>query len=130
MSIVSALVVMVILIPTERFLLSLFIDTKEFGAAQSLETAHHYYLIMLFNLVFLYLIYAYRCPLQGIGNSFWSMVSGITETVVRIVMAKVIFGFLGAETLFYIEPAAWMGALIAAMLPCYSHIRKLPHSDS
>lgn len=124
-SIVISLLVMSVMLIAGKFLLKLFIDLKESGAEESLLIANRFLVVMLLSLVILYLIYVYRSTLQAMGNSFWSMISGAGECVVRVLMAKVIIYLSGSEILFYIEPAAWLGALIIVFIPCIKHIKKM-----
>lgn len=125
LSVASSVIVALIMLPLGKILLSLFIDSNEAGAQGSLEIAHRFYIIMVLFVFSLNLIYSYRCTLQGIGNSFWSMLSGFCEAVVRVVMAKGMFYILGKEALFFMEPMAWIGAMLTVIFPCYYYIRKL-----
>ncbi len=102
-----------------KYLLQIFIDANEMGAAESLQIGFHYLIIASFGLVILYLIHVYRNAMQALGNSFWSMISGFTECVFRIVMAKGILLLLGTGTLYFVEPVAWIGALIFIIVPYY-----------
>lgn len=124
-TIAISLVVMTVVLVSRKYLLMLFIDSAEIGADKSLVIANRFLVIMLLSLIILYLIYVYRCTLQAIGNSFWSLVSGIGECAVRIIMAKLIIMVTGYEILYYIEPAAWLGALLLVIFPCLYHIKKL-----
>ena len=108
-----------------KYLLQMFINTGENEGPKALQIAWYYLIVMSVCLIILYLIHVYRNALQAMGNSFWSMISGFAECGVRIVMAKVIVFWLGNEILFYIEPAAWLGALLFIMLPYYSFQKKL-----
>ena len=51
--------------------------------------------------------------------------SGFAECGVRILMAKGVVSLLGSEVLFYIEPFAWLGALLFIMIPYYIYRKKL-----
>ncbi len=123
-SIIISLVVMSVMLIAGKFLLKLFIDSSEMGAGESLLIANRFLFVMLVSLVILYLIYVYRSALQAMGNSFWSMISGVGECVVRVLMAKAIILLSGSEILFYIEPAAWLGALLIVFFPCIKYIKK------
>lgn len=84
-----------------------------------MEIAWRYLWIMALWLAVLYIIYVYRSILQAVGISLWSMVSGFGELAVRVVMGKVVILWLGIDTLFYIEPMAWVAALLFVMIPYY-----------
>lgn len=120
----AALVVMTIVLVLGRYLLQLFIDPMEAGAADSLAIGSKYLLIMALNMVILYWIYVYRSIMQAMGDSIWSMISGFAEFAARVMMAKIVFLFLGQETLFYIEPVAWVMALVFVMVPCFPHMKR------
>ena len=121
---VAALAVMTLVLTLGRFLLQLFIDPAEVGAVESLAIGGKYLLIMALNMVILYWVYVYRSIMQAMGDSIWSMISGFAEFAARVLMAKVVFAFWGQETLFYIEPVAWLMALLFVMIPCFPHMKR------
>lgn len=125
LSLVSSLIIAVALITTGKYILRMFIDINEAGGIEALEIAWRYLFIMLILLPILYLIHIYRNALQGIGISVWSMISGIAEFVVRVGMSKFLVLLWGIDTLYYIEPAAWIGALLFVMFPYYFYHKKL-----
>ena len=47
------------------------------------------------------------------------LVSGIAEAVSRVVMAKLMFPFVGVEIMFYVEPVAWLMAWLFVLVPFY-----------
>ncbi len=116
--------VSVIMLISGKFLLTLFIDPKEKGADLSLEIAYKYLFIMLLSLIILYLIYLYRSLLQAIGNSFWSMMSGVNEFIVRFLFATSIYDIWGTECIYYVETAAWLGALLILIIPTHIYLKK------
>lgn len=120
-----ALVVIAVVLPSSGTLLQLFLDTGQPGAMDAMVIAKHYLRIMTVCLLILYPIHIYRNALLSLGNSTWPMLSGFSESSVRILMAKGIVVWAGMEALFYSEPAAWLGALIFSVLPYYYYERKL-----
>ncbi len=125
LSIISSIIIAVTLLPTGKYILKLFININETGGIEALEIAWRYMFIMLVLLPILYLIHIYRNALQSIGISVWSMISGIAEFIVRVGMGKFLIIWLGVDTLYYIEPAAWIGALIFVIFPYYFYHNKL-----
>jgi len=121
--VISSVAVSVILFFSGKFLLGLFLNVNEKSGAEALMVGWRYLSVMIMFMPVLYLIYVYRNILQAAQISIWSMISGFSECVVRILMGKAIFLWLGVDTLFYIEPAAWIAALLAVMLP-YFYYRK------
>ncbi|MBE6695721.1 MAG: MATE family efflux transporter [Ruminococcaceae bacterium] len=108
-----------------KYMLRLFIDTKETGANEALKIAYDYLLIMTFFLIVLYLIHVYRNVMQAMGISVWSMVSGFSEFVVRVCMAKLIIPIIGSNGIFYTEPLAWIAALLFIFIPFLYYKKKL-----
>ena len=102
----------------------LFIDTAEIGASDAISVAARYLTNMILSLPILYLVYVHRNNLQAIGNSSWSLISGILEAASRVVMAKLIFNVAGADILFFIEPVAWLMAWLFVLIPYYNYQRK------
>lgn len=125
LSILLALGVTVVMLLIGKYLLQAFINAGEAEGPVVLEIAQHYLLVMAAFLVVCYLIHVYRNALQAMGTSIWSMVSGFAECGVRILMAKRVVSLLGSEVLFYIEPFAWLGALLFIMIPYYIYRKKL-----
>ena len=123
LSVGAAVLVALFVLPLARPLLSLFLDTSKVGADEAMVIAHRYLLILLLTLPILYLIHVFRNALQSIGNASWSMLSGGAEFCVRVGMAKLAARSLGVDILFYIEPIAWVGALLF-VIPPYFYYRK------
>ena len=115
----AAAVIMAIVLPLRRVLPQFFIDKSEEGAAVAIEVAATYLFYMALFLPVLYLIYVYRGNFQSIGDSLWSMISGFAECGIRILMAKLFIIYFGRNTLFFIEPFAWIAALLFVMVPYY-----------
>lgn len=124
-SIILSVCVTVIMLTFGKYLLQMFIDASEAGASESLQIGFRYLAIMSVGLVLLYLIHVYKNAVQAMGNSFWTMISGFAECGFRIVMAKGIVLLLGTGTLYFVEPAAWLGALVFIMFPYFCFQKKL-----
>ncbi len=112
-------VIMAIVLPLRRILPQFFIDISEEGAAAAIDVAATYLLYMVLFLPVLYIIYVYRGNFQSIGDSKWSMISGFAECGIRMLMAKLFIKLFGKNTLFFIEPFAWIAALVFVMVPYY-----------
>lgn len=124
-SAVAAVGVTGVILLAGKYMLRMFIDAGENEGSAALQIAWHYLIIMAVCLIICYLIHVYRNAMQAMGNSIWSMISGFAECGVRVIMAKAVVSWLGTEILFYIEPAAWLGALLFVMLPYYHYQKKL-----
>ncbi|MBE6650639.1 MAG: MATE family efflux transporter [Ruminococcaceae bacterium] len=128
-AVVFSVIVMGVMLTLGKPLLKLFIDPTEAGAGESLDIAFKYLLIMLYSLIILYLLYVYRSTLQAIGTSFWSMLSGFAEFAARVFFAKVLYFSWGSESIYYVESAAWLAALITVIPPCYYHLKRLKKNN-
>ena len=117
--IIASLVVSAIILVFGKSMLQLFLDVNEKGGMEALEIGWHYLWIMALCMAILYIIYVYRSVLQAAEISVWSMVSGFGELFVRVIMGKVVIHWLGVDTLFFIEPVAWVAALLFVMVPYY-----------
>ena len=116
-AVIAALIVAAIICLLRYPLLQLFLDVSEAGAAQALEIAVRYLLIMLAFLMVLYLIHLFRNALQAMEISLWCLLSGIAECICRVFMAKVALHWIGSDALFISEPLAWISALLCVMFP-------------
>ena len=124
LSLGAAAILMAIVLPLSRVLPQLFMDISQAGATQALDVASKYLIYMAFGMPILYLVYVHRNNLQAIGVSSWSLISGIAEAGIRIFMAKTVFSVLGIETLYYIEPFAWLFAWLFVLVPYYYYQEK------
>ena len=123
--VVASIVVTAVTLVIGRYLLMLFLDVGEDGGAQALDVAVKYLYAMAACLVILYLIYVFRSVFQAMGNSVWSMISGFAEFFARVIMAKVVVNSFGEGTLFLVEPAAWLAALLFVMMPYFFCCKKI-----
>ncbi len=114
-----AVIVMVIMLLFGQNILQLFLNVSEEGGREALAIAWRYLFNMSLCLILLYVIYVYRNVLQAMGTSIWSMASGMLEFVARVAMGKFVILWLGVETLFYVEPVAWVGAFLPVLIPYY-----------
>lgn len=117
--IVSSVVIAAIVLVFGKSMLQLFLDISQKDGLEALGVGWHYLWIMALWMPVLYIIYVYRSILQAAEISFWSMISGVAEFGVRVIMGKVIICLAGIDTLFYVEPVAWLAALLFVMVPYY-----------
>ena len=107
-----------------RYLLMMFLDVNAEGGREAFEVALKYLNAMALSLSILYLIYVFRQVLQAMGNSTWSLISGFGEFGARVFMAKVVVKWIGENTLYAVEPVAWVAALLFVMVPYLVYFRK------
>lgn len=120
----AAVLLIGLTLPLNRLLPQLFLDLSEQGAEQALDVASRYLVHMILCLPVLYLVYVHRSALQGTGDSKWSLVSGIFEALTRVALAKVVFGLLGTEVLFWTEPFSWLAAWLFVLVPYWFYQKK------
>lgn len=124
LSLVLSVVVGIFLIVVGRQLLTLFIASESY-ADQVLDVAYKYLFIMSLFLPALYLLYTYRCTLQGLGNTVAPMISGFIEFFMRVISALVFPLVIGSTGIFYAEVTAWVGAMIYLMVSCLSNVKRI-----
>ena len=117
-AIVTSLVIMAIMLIFGRNILSLFLSGTPQEIAQTMEVAYGYLAVMSVCLPVLYLLYVFRSAIQGMGNTFLPMVSGIMELAARLVAALTLPLVIGETGVFYAEVLAWMGAVVI-LIPSY-----------
>ncbi|MCR1841752.1 MATE family efflux transporter [Murimonas intestini] len=110
MALLTSVVVSAIMLLFGRQILSLFISADAGQADEVLYIAFHYLTIMSIFLAVLYALHAYRCALQGLGDTVTPMVSGIAEFVMRVLAALLLPRVMGQEGIYYAEILAWIGA--------------------
>lgn len=111
-SIATAIVIGLIMIIFGRNILMLFISGNKDVVIKVLEVAYHYLFIMSVCLPILYVLHTYRNALQGLGNTFIPMCSGIVELVMRVMVALLLPLLIGREGIYYAEIVAWSGAAL------------------
>ena len=100
-----------------RSILSLFVDPAANGG-QSIEYACQFLYLMSACLPILYILYVFRSTLQGVGDTFMPMVSGLAEFVMRTGAALLLPRYIGYSGLFWAEILAWIGADLI-LIPAY-----------
>lgn len=110
-------------------ILSLFITGAPEETAQSLNYAYEFLACMSIGLPILYILYAYRCALQGLGDTIMPMLSGFAEFVMRTGAALLLPGLIGYWGIFLAEVLAWLGADMILVTSYYQKMRHFPHQD-
>ena len=109
-----------------RQILSLFISGDPFETVQVLKIAYDYLRVMASFLWVLYLLYVFRSTLQGLGDTFVPMVSGMVELACRVVLIFVLPKFFGLESIYFVEIFAWSGAAVLLIVFCLKSLKQLP----
>ncbi len=103
---------------------SFLAGTPEEVAAAS-KVACEYLWVMGVCLPVLYILYTYRAALQGMGNTFMPMLSGIAEFVMRTGSALLLPAVIGYSGVFWAESLAWVGADLILVPAYYVMMKKL-----
>lgn len=127
-SVITSVVIGALMLVFGREITMLFISSEDAAvAAAAGETAYRYLSVMAWCLPVLYLLYAYRSALQGMGNTRVPLLSGVVEFIMRVAAAAVI-GHMGYQNgIFYAEVLAWTGAavlLAAAYYRAEAHLEE------
>lgn len=121
-SLVTSALIGALMLIFGRTITMLFISEDDVAlAAAAGETAYRYLSVMAICLPVLYLLYAYRSALQGMGDTRIPLLSGVVEFVMRVGAAMIIGRTVWQEGIFYAEVLAWTGA--ATLLAVAYYIR-------
>ena len=111
-SLATSLLITAVMLLLGKSFISLFLS----GTPEEIETAGavawRYLLFMSLALSALYLLYVYRCALQGMGNTLIPLLSGILEFFLRTGMVLGLTRWIGSDGIFFAEISAWIGAAV------------------
>lgn len=108
-----------------RSLLGLFISGTPEEVRATLDVAFHYLAIMSWSLPVLYVLHVLRSNLQGLGDTFLPMMSGMAEFAMRVMAALALPLLVGPDGIFFAEIAAWIGADVVLILSTVRHMRRI-----
>lgn len=126
LSLVTSVVIAAIMIFFGKSITGLFISAENpVLAAEAKHVAYCFLCVMAAFLPVLYLLYVYLSALQGMGYTGITLISGIIEFLIRMVIACII-GWCGYEMgIFSAEVFAWMGAFLFLIVQYRKKIRAL-----
>lgn len=125
-AVATSLVIAAVMLLFGKGILAAFIsreDPEEF--AQTLLVAYRYLAIMSLFLPILYILHVTRSGIQGMGNTFLPMISGIAEFLMRTLSALILPRIVGENGIFYAEIMAWFGADIVLAASYFYVFRKI-----
>ena len=123
---VTSIAIALIMLIFGRFILSWFISGTPEEVEQTMQVAYFYLSIMSVCLPILYLLHVVRSTIQGMGNTFLPMLSGIMEFTMRTLTALLLPLAIGEIGIFFAEIAAWAGADVVLVVSYFSVAHKLP----
>lgn len=126
LSVALGLIVAAVMVGFGKGLLGLFItDADPVKVQETMQVAYRFLCVMSAGLPMLYLLFTYRTTLQGIGDTFIPMISGVVELVMRIGCALLLPLLMGEWGVYTAEIMAWGGAAVLLMWGYYRRIRIL-----
>ena len=123
-----ALVITLLMFLFGRQLLALFVEDDPAVVEQVLVYAFRFLRVMASGLPCLYLLFVYRSTLQGLGDTFIPMISGVVELLMRILCALLLPALIGEWGVYFAEIAAWIGAAVLLMIGYYHRLHLLERS--
>ena len=125
-SLATSAVIAVCMLVFGRSITMLFISADSVALELAAgEVAYRYLCVMSYCLPVLYLLYAYRSALQGMGNMMIPMLSGGVELVMRVGAAWIAGSIAWQEGIFLAEVFAWSGAALLLAVAYYVSVAKL-----
>lgn len=126
LSVVTSALIASLMLIFGRAITGLFISTEDPAALQAAkDIAYQFLSVMSIFLPVLYLLYVYRSALQGMGDTFFAMISGIVEFVCRVGIAMYVKHTHFEKGLYFAEVGAWAGAMIFLCAVYYIRRKKL-----
>ena len=108
-----------------RTVTGMFLTGSGREVAAAGDTAYLFLQIMAIPLPVLYILYIVRSALQGLGDTFMPMMSGIAECAARILISIFSVYLIGETAMLVAEPAAWIAAVIILVSSLYKRMKKL-----
>lgn len=128
-AVLLGMAIMLAMFITGRQVVSLFLSADAENAAEALQVAYEYVIVMSTMLPGAYLMNLYRYSIQGLGNSLVPLLSGFFELGARVFVAFVFPLFLGQRGLFFMDGAAWWAAGIFQIICFYRYLHKIQKAE-
>ncbi|MDY3617454.1 MATE family efflux transporter [Agathobaculum sp.] len=112
LSVLFSLVLTVIMLLFGRQIVSLFISSSAENAAQVLNIAYEYLVVMSLFLFSAYIMHTFRATLQAMGTALAPTAAGFVEFAGRVGVALLLPRVIGAKGLYFIDGAAWLSSAI------------------
>ena len=106
-----------------RGMLGLFVTSSDANAAQVLDLAYEYLVIIGAFFVPLLFVNIVRLSIQGMGFTQVAMCAGLAEMIARTLVGMLLVPVFGYTAACYASPVAWLFA-DAFLFPCYFAIMK------
>ena len=106
----TSLVIAVFMLTLGKVFLGMFLSGTPEEVSGAMDVAYRYLAAMSIGLPTLYFLHVIRSAIQGAGNTFLPMLSGVAEFVMRTSSAIFLPLFFGQESIMFAEVIAWIGA--------------------
>jgi putative MATE family efflux protein len=106
-------------------ILSCFISGTAEEVAQTMQISFRYLMVMSAFLPALYALYVAKSSLQGLGNTFLPLMSGVVELAARTAVVFTLPLLIGTEGIFFAEVSAWVGADLVLLPGYFLTVRKI-----
>lgn len=73
---------------------------------------------------FLYILFVYRNALQGIGKTFWPLMAGVFELIIRVSASAILPARMGYPAIPLVDVFAWVGACTVLAISYYLQMPK------
>ncbi len=106
----TAIIMSCIMLFAGKPILGLFITTTEMDVTTALSIGYRFLRILAFGFPLLYVLYIVRACVQGLGDSFFPMLSSFIQVIMRVGCALFLTRAIGFTGIFWGELCAWIGA--------------------
>ena len=126
----TSLVITAVMILFGKLILGSFISGTPEQVEEAMKIAYFYLVIMSVFLPVLYILHVVRSAIQGMGNTFLPMLSGVAEFIMRTGSALLLPALVGEIGIFFAEILAWAGADVVLITSYFIVIRKIENMYS
>ena len=106
----TAVIMSCIMIFAGKPILGLFITKSELDITAAIKIGYQFLQILAFGFPLLYVLYIVRACVQGLGDSFYPMLSSFIQVIMRVGCALFLTRVIGHSGVFWGELYAWIGA--------------------
>lgn len=122
----TSIVISAVMLLFGKLILGWFVSGTPEEIDEAIRVGYSYLKIMSSCLSILYILYVLRSAIQGIGNTFLPMLSGIAEFCMRTSGVLLLPRIIGETGVFLAEVMAWFGADVVLIISYFVVIRRLP----
>lgn len=106
----TAVIMSCIMLFAGKPILGLFITTSEMDMTVAISIGYSFLRILAFGFPLLYVLYIVRACVQGLGDSFFPMLSSFVQVIMRVGCALFLTKVINHSGIFWGELCAWIGA--------------------